>query len=550
MLGPWLVGTGILICATIILVFYYADDIGQAQRSRGQMQIGVLQAPHWSGRTTEASARAEARPAVFVPPWHGKQNPDAVTGATPKVMSFNWAIGIVSPSVVAINTSGAASQSASGVIVNRLGYILTNHHVVEGAENIAVTLSYDQLIKSYSAEIFDSRPDLDLAIIKINSTGKEVFTPAPLGDSDRVYIGQQVVAIGNPFGLAQSASSGIISNARRTLTTGEKIFEDLIQTDASINPGSSGGALVNSQAEVIGINTAIYSPTQAFSGIGFAVPVNQAKRAFQDFIEVVQSPLAKPNTQADKANTNRPRILAPAAINLQMMAAKSTPRRRCWLGISAYPVDSVVARELDLPIHHGVLVNRVIGNSPAAKAGLMRGDVIYRVDYRRIRDESMLWSFLADKMAGETVEVTLFRDNTKKTLTAKLEPEPPNVRSLLSNLPQGQAALELGIEEISWLGIDIQPIEAGEALQEFGIDPSETGVFVGEVEGIVAIDAGVMVGDVIKKVNDKQVRDIETFKEVIKKVDVSQGVLLDVIRQRRPFYITIRPTKQDLGAWQ
>jgi serine protease Do len=545
-LGPWLIAISVLIFVTIILAFYFADDIRQAQRSRGQMQIGRFKAPGPGARTAKPTARL----AAFVPPWHGEQNPDAVTGATPRIMSFNWAIGIVSPSVVAINTSGAASQSASGIIVHRLGYILTNNHVVEGAKNIAVTLSYDQLIKSYSAQIFDSRPDLDLAIIKINSNGKEIFTPVPLGNSDRVYIGQQVVAIGNPFGLAQSASSGIISNANRTLTAGNKVFDGLIQTDASINPGSSGGALVNQQAEVIGINTAIYSPTQAFSGISFAVPINQAKIAFRDLIEIVQSPLAKPNAQAAKANTNRPRTSAPAAINLQMMAAKSTPKQRCWLGISAYPVNNVVSRELDLPIHNGVLVNRVLGNSPAAKAGLRRGDVIFRADYKRVKDENMLWSLLSEKMAGETVKVTLFRNNTKKTLTARLEPEPPNARSLLSNLPIGQAAVELGIEEISWLGIDIQPLEAGEAMQEFGVDFNQDGVFVGEVEGIVAIEAGVMAGDVIKKVNNKPVNDIESFKEVIKNVDISEGVLLDIVRQRRPLYVTIRPTKQDLGAWQ
>ena len=233
-----------------------------------------------------------------------------------------------------------------------------------------------------------------------------------------------------------------------------------------------------------------------------------------------------------------------------MMAAKSTMKQRCWLGISAYPVDSVASRELDLPIHYGVLVNRVFGNSPAAKAGLTRGDVIFRVNYKRIKDENMLWSLLAEKKAGDIIKITLFRNNAKKILAAKLQPEPPNVRSLLSNLPQGQAAAELGIEEISWLGVDIQPIEAGEALQEFGIDPSQTGVFVGEVEGIAAIEAGVMAGDVIKKVNTRKVKDIESFKEIIKKVDISEGVLLDIVRQKRPFYVTIRPTKQDLGAWQ
>jgi S1-C subfamily serine protease len=444
-------------------------------------------------------------------------------------MSFNQAIGIVSPSVVAINTSGAESQSASGIIVHRLGYILTNYHVVKGAKNIVVTLSYDQLIKSYSAQIFDSRPDLDLAIIKMNQTGKEVFTPAPLGDSDRVYIGQQVVAIGNPFGLTQSASSGIVSNADRTLTAGNKVFDGLIQTDASINPGSSGGALVNPQAEVIGINTAIYSSTQAFSGISFAVPINQAKMAFPDLIEVVQSPLAKPNTQTAKANTNRARISAPAAMNLQMMAAKNTPRQRCWLGISAYPVNNIVSRELALPINYGVLVNRVFGNSPAAKAGLMRGDVIFRANYKRIKNEKMLWSLLAGKKAGDTVKITLFRNNAKKILAAKLQPEPPNVSTLFPNSPQGPSAFGTAPSvptatlpspreqnaagkkfiEGHWLGLEVIPLTA-ELASEYQIPKGETGVLVDEVT-LEAAESGILAGDMVQSIASIPTPDLKAF---------------------------------------
>jgi len=555
MLGPWLIGIGILICAAIVLAFYYADDIRQAQRNRGRMEIGVLQGLGQSGRAAiqaaNPAANTTARPASFVPPWRWKQNPDAITGATPIAISFNRAIRIVSPSVVGINTSGGRQQSASGIIVHRLGYILTNYHVVKRARNIVVTLSYDQLIKSYSAEMVDSRPDLDLAIIKINSTGKEVLTPAPLGNSDRIFIGEQVVAIGNPFGLTQSASAGIISNTQRTLTAGNKVFEGLIQTDASINPGSSGGALVNAKAEVIGINTAIYSATAAFSGIGFAVPINHAKQVFRDFIEIVQSPLSRGNAQVAKENMNQI-DLPNAGANLQMMAARRGIRK-CWLGIDAYPVDNLVSREFDLLVHHGVLVNRVFDNSPAAKVGLLRGDAIYRVNDRRIRDAEMFWSYLAGGKAGDEVKITLFRKGKKRNFILKLEPEPTNVRSLLSKAPQGAAAGTTGvegIEEISWLGIDIQPIKSGEALQEFGIPASESGVFIGEVEGIAAIDAGLAPGDLIKKVNNQEVKDIKSFKEIIKTVDISKGVLLDIVRQKRPFYVTIRPTNQDLGAWQ
>ncbi|MBA7479341.1 hypothetical protein ES707_14775 [subsurface metagenome] len=550
-LGPLLIAISALIIVTIILAFYFADDIRQGQANRGPMQIGGFKVPGQMGQ----SAKATARPAAFVPPWRGKQNPDAVTGATSKVMSFNWTIGIVSPSVVAINTSGAASQSASGVIVHRLGYILTNYHVVKGAENIAVTLSYDQLIKSYSAQIFDSRPDLDLAIIKINSTGKEVFTPAPLGNSDRVYIGQQVVAIGNPFGLAQSASSGIISNASRTLTAGNKVFNGLIQTDASINPGSSGGALVSAQAEVIGINTAIYSTTQAFSGISFAVPINHAKRAFPDLIEIVQSPLA---------NTNRSGASTPAGINLQLMTAKSTMKQRCWLGIFAYPLDSVASRELDLPIRYGVLVNRVFGNSPAAKAGLMRGDVIFRIDNRRVKDEKMLWEYLQGKKAGDKVKIVVFRKGNKKVFVATLQAELPNVSTLYSKTPQGTPVFQTVAVETAptgtlpsprdqnaagkkfieghWLGLEVIPLTA-ELASEYQIPKGQTGVLVDEVT-LESAESGILAGDMVQSISGFPTPDLKAFFQATQRVQEKVRAQVGISRRgsKMTFVMTARNT--------
>ena len=559
-LGPWLIAISILIFATIFLTFYFADDIRQSQANRGQMQIGRFKVPNQIDRISKPTVK----PAAFIPPWRGSQNPDTVTGATPQPMSFNGAIGIVSPSVVGIKTSGAQQQSASGIIVNHRGYVLTNNHVIKGANNIVVTLSYDQLVKSYSAKVFDSRPDMDLAILKINSTGKDIFTPAPLGDSDRVYIGQQIVAIGNPFGLTQSASSGIISNSNRTLTAGNKVFDDLIQTDASINPGSSGGALINPRAEVIGINTAIYSPTQAFSGISFAIPINQAKMAFPDLIEIVQSPLAKPNTQVAKANRNRAGISAPVAINLQMMAAKTTSsKRRCWLGIRVYPVNNIMAKELNLPTQHGVMVNRVIGNSPAAKAGLMRGDVIFRADSKRIKDENMLWSILADKMAGETVKITLFRNNTKKTLTAKLTPEPPTVSRSFPNTPQGSSAFGTAplvstgtlpspraqnaagkkFIEGHWLGLEVISLTA-ELARQYQIPEGQAGVLVDEVT-LEAAESGILAGDMIQSIGGFPTPDLETFFRATQRERVQEEKRAQVGVSRRGSNMTFTMTARN-----
>jgi serine protease Do len=561
MLGPWLGVISALVVVTVILAFYFADDIRKSQASRGPMHIGGFKVPGQiqMGQTAKAAALLTA----FVPPWHSKQNPDAVTGATPVIASFNQAIGIISPSVVSISTSGDQQQSASGVIVHHLGYVLTNNHVVKGAKDIVVTLSYDQLIKSYSAKVFDSRPDLDLAIIKINQTGKEVFSPAPLGDSGKVYIGEQIVAIGNPFGLAQSASSGIISNANRTLTAGNKVFDGLIQTDASINPGSSGGALVNPQGEVIGINTAIYSPTQVFSGISFAVPINQAKRAFPDLVEIVQSPLAGTNTQTAKANMIMPKTSIPGAMNLQFMAAKSTSRQQYWLGIHAFPMNNVVARELDLPAHHGVLVNRVFVDSPASKAGLMKGDVIFRADYKRIKDENMLWSLLAGKKAGEAVRMTLLRNNTKKTVAVTLEPKFTNVGKLFSKAPQGtppsqavvvpagklpspreQNAAGKKFIEGHWLGLEVIPLTP-ELAAEYQIPKGQTGVLVDEVT-LEAAESGVLAGDMVQSIGRFPTPDLEAFFQATQRVREKERAQVKVSRRgsQMTFVLTARNTAE------
>lgn len=550
MLQPWLIGIAILICATIVLAFCYSDDIRQAQTNRRALRNG----PKGRNAGEQISATNLRRQlAAFIPPWHSRQNPDAITGATPVAVSFSEAIGIVSPSIVGIKTTGPMEQSGSGIIVHPMGYILTNQHVVRDAKDIYVTVTVDQLIKIYSAEIVEIKSEIDLAMIRLLKTGGRKFAPAPLGDSNRMLVGQQVVAIGSPFGLSQSASTGIVSNTDRTLSAGNKVFDGLIQTDAAINPGSSGGALINKNAEVIGINTAIYSSTMSFSGIGFAVPINQAQSLFKPFIKTVESPLAdKANSQPVKANLNRLAGTPIGGANVKMVAGPGqTPLGKpCWLGVDIYPTGDIVTREFNVPFHGGVLVNRVFSHSPAGLAELQRGDVLFRIDGRRIKNQDMLWSYLSAKKSGERVELTLFRAGQKKTAIAILEPEPANIQTLLSKAPSGRAAELAKIEEISWIAIDIWPIDPDIAANKYGLDPTIAGVFVGEVEGIAAIEAGLQTGDVITRVNGMQIKDIQSFKDIIKTVDPSKGVVLDIMRQNRPFYITVHPADGNLGAWQ
>jgi serine protease Do len=415
-------------------------------------------------------------------------------------MSFNQAIGVVSPSIVGINTSGGQQQSASGIIVHHFGYILTNYHVVKGAKDIVVTINFDQLIKSYSGQVFDSREVLDLAIIKVKPTGKETFTPAPLGDSDRVYIGQWVVAIGNPFGLTQSASSGMVSNADRTLTAGDKVFDGLIQTDASINPGSS------------------------FSGISFAIPINQAKNAFPDLIEIVQSPLAKLNT---RANMGRPGTSVPVGMNLQMMASNRTARPGCWLGIHAYPANNMLAKEMNFPTQHGVLVNHVFIDSPASKVGLMKGDVIFRVDSKRIKDENMLWSLLAGKKVGDKVKIAVLRNGNKKNFVATLQPAVPDVSGLFSNTPQ-----------------ELIPLTA-ELATEYQIPQGESGVLVDEVT-LEAAESGILAGDMVQSVGGFPTPDLKAFFRATQRDRVREAKRAQVGISRRgskmTFVMTTRNT--------
>jgi len=470
----------------------------------------------------------------------------------------------------------ALGKGGSGVIVDRLGYVLTNHHVVHGARNINVTLSSGQITKTYPAQLIDEAPDLDFAILKILANGNEQFTPAPIGNSSGVSVGDEVLAIGSPFGLQQTVTFGIVSNTKRTLTVGSKTFTNFIQTDAPINPGSSGGPLVNVNGEVIGINTAIYSPTEAFSGIGFASPIDPAKAAFPEFIETtpnVAGVLRRniPNWARGPALNQAAQIqrglgLYPWCPPGGRLRQAANTQSRPWLGIRVRAVDKEIKTFVGLPMTRGVLVMEVFDNSPCRAAGLQRGDVIIRADNRSIKDGVMLEALLNKKRVGDKVKLTIYRDGKKMNLSPRLSVSPIGLQGPLAAFwpeapewPEPQGAVLKGQAvalaqqpfdpenvrppgltgvlqggEVETGAIEVLGMELGELSPElaltYGVPKGVTGLLVAE-SATPAATAGLLANDVIEAVNGQRVETIADFIKVMNKSDLKRGISLDVYRQ-------------------
>jgi len=393
-----------------------------------------------------------------------------------------------------------AEATGSGVIIDPDGYILTNYHVIAGAEDIKVTLS-DGEEKKYDGKVIGKDPKTDLAVIKIKSTEK--FPAAKLGDSDQIRIGDWAIAIGSPFGLKQTLTVGVISAKRQSLFVEGKEYREMIQTDASINRGNSGGPLVNIKGEVIGINTAIYAPTGVFAGVGFAIPINNAKEILGELIE-------------------KGRVV------------------RGWLGIEIREVDEVIAKQFNLPEKKGVLVNRVIEGSAAEKGGMQRGDVIVKFDGRDIKDVRDLQDMVAKTSPGKKVKLAVIRDKKEVPLTIKL-----------GEMPEAEAEAkveekeekEIGKEESEeWLGMRVQTLTPALA-KEYGIKDGEGVVIVEIGAGSKAEDTGLAEGDLIRSINRKATRSIKEFREAVKGVNLSEGVIFDIVRGGRAVYMTYMEPK-------
>ncbi|MFO8058379.1 MAG: DegQ family serine endoprotease [bacterium] len=381
----------------------------------------------------------------------------------------------------------------SGVIVSEDGYILSNAHVIKDAESVRVMLS-DK--REFQAEIVGNDPKTDIGVLKIDSDDLPVLK---LADSDKVKVGQVVLAIGNPFGLSNTVTMGIVS-ARGRSRVGITDYENFIQTDAAINPGNSGGALINLNGEVVGINTAIFSRSGGHMGVGFAVPANLARHVLNSLIEHGEV-------------------------------------RRGFLGVSIQQVTPGLAEQFGLESAYGALVAEVIEGTPADEAGLEPGDVIVSLEGKRVRDSNHLRNMIAEYPPDSEVELTIVRDGKEKQrrveLMSRKEFEGKGQRP-----GQRQKPEEPSEEVIQGMKLaELTPRLA----RKLGVEPGLEGVAVMKVKsGSRADMAGLRPGDVIVGINRKSVSSLQEAKKMMEQNE-DRPLLLRLRRQNASLYVVLPP---------
>ena len=391
------------------------------------------------------------------------------------------------------NRQRRASSLGSGFIIDAEGIVVTNFHVIENAEEITVTLSDET---SFTAKVLGQDQKTDIAVLKIDP-GDTALTAVPFGDSDSLRVGDWVLAIGNPFGLGGTVTAGIVSARGRDIGNGP--YDDFIQTDASINRGNSGGPLFNTDGEVIGINTAIFSQSGGSVGIGFAISSNLAKRVTKQLVEFGTT-------------------------------------RRGWLGVFIQEVTSDIAETLGLEGSGGALVSSVNENSPADIAGLEPGDVILSFDGKKIERMRDLPRIVAETDIGATVMVEIFRGGRLSTVEVTLgELEKAELVGLVGEQPEGDA------QTLDRLGFTVDDLD-GELAAELGLDDTLTGVVVTEVAAdSPAMEKGVEPGDIIRRFGQRRVDSAaDLAASVAETLDAGRsGVLLLIERDGRERFVQI-----------
>jgi serine protease Do len=379
----------------------------------------------------------------------------------------------------------------SGVMVSSDGYIITNSHVVEKADEIKVTL-IDK--REFKGKIIGSDSKTDIAVIKISAEG----LPSILwGDSDSLLVGEFVLAFGNPFGFNHTVTMGIVSATGRA-NVGIADYEDFIQTDAAINPGNSGGPLVNIKGELVGVNAAIFSRTGGYQGIGFAVPSNMAESVMNQLIN----------------------------------EGKVT---RGWLGVTIQNITPELAEEFGIKKPTGALVSDVFADSPAERAGIKRGDVILELNGKKVKDVVSLRNMVAQSKVGSEIKLKIIRDGKSISLKAEVSELPDDIAKVSS----GEQDEDL-TEDNALAGFSVTDLTAGIAKQ-LGLSRDENGVVIVRVEPYSAADeAGLKKGDVIQEMNRKLVENVRDFNNIVSKIKEGDSVLLFINRGGSRIYITLK----------
>ncbi len=390
-----------------------------------------------------------------------------------------------------------ATSLGSGFIIDSAGVIVTNNHVIQDADEISVKLHDDSV---FTATLVGRDPKTDLAVLKIDP-GKKTLVAVGFGNSDEARVGDWVLAIGNPFGFGGTVTAGIVSARARDINSGP--YDDFLQTDASINRGNSGGPMFNMRGEVIGINSAIISPSGGSIGIGFAIPAALAKPVIDDL-------------------------------------KKFGKTRRGWLGIHIQSLDQELAESMGLADQHGALVAKVDETGPAAKAGVKAGDVILRFDGKSIGEMRRLPRIVAETAIGKKVEVVVWREGRKQTVEAQVGemPEESPERAKAPEKPQPGPASQ---QAIPGTGLSVSPLTP-QLREKYGVDDSTKGVVVTDVKADgPAAEKGLHAGDVIIEAGQKPVRTPQDLVKLVEDARKSgqKSLLLRVENPQQLRYVAL-----------
>lgn len=483
---------------TATTAWYGGNAAATGNQQPSTARVAVQTAPARADVERDDSFRAsysqivdKVSPAVVTVRVAGRVKPEQTGGQMPDMEEFRRFFG---PQFRMMPQRPQRTRGlGSGVIVSQDGYILTNHHVIENADSIRVETSDRRVL---DAKLIGQDPQTDLAVIKVQASALPVV---PLGNSDTARVGDVVLAFGNPLDVGQTVTMGIISaKGRQTGAGGNTSFEDFLQTDAAINRGNSGGALVNVHGELVGINSQIMSPSGGNVGLGFAIPVNMARNVMDSLV-------------------------------------KDGRVQRAKLGVAVQPITADMAKSLGLDNLKGGLVNSVEPDSAAARAGVRQGDVIVEVDGRSIADGNELRNVISSTKPGTTVALKVVRDGRPETLKATLAELPSNKEDGLST-SNGD-----GNERGGKFGMTVQPVTP-ELAERFELARGTKGVVVTGVdpEGVAA-ETGLQPGDVIQKVNGRDVTSTAELRDTLAKATETKPALLLVSREGQSRFVTLTP---------